>query len=282
MKKIIFVFALFTCIFFSACEKKIATPVIANSQPVYDQVDKTQTLRCGYVTWPPAFVMNVNDKTKSGIFYDVTQEVGKRLNLKIEWTEELSWATVVEALKTKRVDAVCSGLWANSARARQVDFSAPVTFSKVNAYKSAKSTKQFTTLADLDKPEVTFGYIDGTTPAKLTPQKFPHAKTVSYPEMTQVSDLLQGLQTGKYDVMMVDEASVQNFLKISPGTVVKAVEEPVAVFPNVMLLPAGETKLKAIIDNTIREMTYDGTIKAILDKNQVTQDYQLPAKPYQD
>ena len=254
----------------------------ADSQPVLDQINKTQTIRCGYVVWPPAFSIDANTKIKSGIFYDIAEEMAKRLNLQIEWTEELGWATMIEAVKTNRVDMMCSATFANSARARHVDFSTPAFYSLMYAWKSSKSEKTYKDFSDLDKPDVRFAFVDGTIPDKIVHRQFTHSQMVSSPDMTPISDLLEGLTTKKFDTMMIDEATVNDFMKKNPGSITKAIDKPIAFFPDVMLLPAGETKLKAMVDNTINEMLYDGTIIKILAKYNLEQGYKLPAKPYQD
>ena len=253
-----------------------------SAQPIYDNITKTSTIRCGYVNWPPAFIIDANTKQKSGLFYDIAEEMGKRLNLKIDWAEELGWGTMVEAVKTHRVDMICSALYPNSNRARQADFSAPVTYSLMYAWKGTASKKSYHSLADLDKPEVRFGYVDGTTPDKIMHRMFSHSTMLSNPDMTPISDLLEGVKVKKYDLMLIDEATANDFLKKNPGTVEKALPDPIAFFPGVMVLPAGETKLKSMIDTTLQEMVNDGTVSQLLEKNQQRQNYKIPAKPYQD
>jgi ABC-type amino acid transport substrate-binding protein len=277
MKK--FLAVLFSLIALQAGAKDAST----SDQPVYDRVNETNTIHCGYAPWPPNFVVDANTKKMSGIFYDLTNEVAKRLNLKVEWTEETGWSTVTEALKTHRFDVACSAFWVNSTRARHVDFSTPAFYAIGNVWVSAKNKRVFKSKADFNDPKITFSYMDGSAESKAIQMTFPKAKNLTLPELTSTAEQFDGMIDGKADAVVYDDASAADFMKARPGTIRKALtNDPVAIYPTVMLLPAGETKLKAMIDNTIREIQYDGTMQAILEKNNVANLVKLPAKPYQE
>jgi ABC-type amino acid transport substrate-binding protein len=64
-------------------------------------------------------------KELSGIFHDVLVEAGRNLSLHIDFTEELSWGTMIEAIKSGRVDIVCAAIWPTARRAKFVDFTTP-------------------------------------------------------------------------------------------------------------------------------------------------------------
>ena len=283
MKKFVLIALAVVCLGVTACENKQSSDTVVSTQPVYDQVVKTSTLRCGYASWPPLFSIDANTKKMSGIFYDVAEEMGKRLNLKIEWTEETGWGTATESLQNKRFDAVCSGFWVNSTRAQKADFSAPITYSVSNVWVRSNAHYDFKSLADVNNENFSFGAIDGSADMKIVQGRFPKTKRYSMPELVSLGEVLQGLSSGKFDAVAWDDATVSDYLKTNPGSLKKLFpEEPVAIYPTVMLLPMGETKLKAMIDNTIREIQYDGTLETIIEKNHATGLLKLPAKPYQE
>ncbi|MDR4509171.1 MAG: transporter substrate-binding domain-containing protein [Candidatus Brocadiaceae bacterium] len=41
---------------------------------------------------------------------DCNKEIGKKLQLKIEYIEEVGWDSMIEAIKSKRVDLICTGV----------------------------------------------------------------------------------------------------------------------------------------------------------------------------
>mgnify|MGYP002361162467 CR=1 FL=1 len=60
----------------------------AKKETTYERVMRTKELHCGYLIYPPNFMIDVNSKKMSGIFYDAVEAMGKELNLKIVWQEE--------------------------------------------------------------------------------------------------------------------------------------------------------------------------------------------------
>jgi ABC-type amino acid transport substrate-binding protein len=283
MRKVSFFFAFIPAlIFLAACNQKSETKH-NSAHPVYDKVMATKTLRCGYAPWAPLFSIDANTKKMSGVFYDVAEEVAKRLSLRIEWTEEVGWGTAAESVKNGRIDAVCSGFWVSSTRARVVDFSTPITYSVTYVWVRGDAVYPYTSVDQLNTPEFSFGYLDGSADVKITQARFPKATGFSMPELTPISEIMAGLVGKKFDAVAYDQATVADYLKNNPGSLKKLFpDDPLAVYPTVMLLPAGESKLKAMIDNTIREIMYDGTMSTIVEKNGAAGIVKLPAKPYQD
>ncbi len=106
----------------------------ASAETSYERVMRTGVLRCGYIPYAPAVIIDPNTKRFSGLIPEVMAEAGRLLDLKIEWTEELGFGTTVDALKGGRVDAICIGFWENPAEGRHVFFSRPMYYSPVYPY----------------------------------------------------------------------------------------------------------------------------------------------------
>lgn len=97
----------------------------------YEQVQKTETIRCGYT---PYSVALLKDKAGNlqGIYKDMMDEVGKLLDLKIEWTEEIIKGEQIAGLNAGRYDMVCSPTNMTGSHARAADFVTPFYYSPVN------------------------------------------------------------------------------------------------------------------------------------------------------
>ena len=59
----------------------------AKKETTYERVMRTRTIRCGYFVWPPFLTKDLNTGALSGLNYDVAEEMGKLLDLKIEWSQ---------------------------------------------------------------------------------------------------------------------------------------------------------------------------------------------------
>ncbi|MGE3770062.1 MAG: substrate-binding periplasmic protein [Bdellovibrionales bacterium] len=266
MKKL---FLLAALLLLAACDQQGSNASSApQADEVYHRVMKSGVLRCGYSVWPPLFKVDPNTGEKGGIVGDMMVELAKRYGLKIEWVEELGWGTVTEALEQKRVDAACAGYWANTSRSKYVYFTVPLFYSPTFVWMRGDDTRNPETIDTLDDPAWTAGHVDGSAEGKAIAIRFPKAKTFTIPELMPSSDLFEALKAGKLDFVVMDYASVADFLNKNPGALkMMFPNDPVSILPDVMMVPGGENRLKSLFDNAIREMQYDGTVDRILEKN---------------
>lgn len=235
---------------------------------VYKRVMASSTIRCGYSVWPPLFTVDANTGAKGGVFGDVMEEIGRRYSLKIEWAEELGWASAATAVDNKRVDMACAGYWANTPRARIATFTAPIMYSDSYVWMRSDATNKPASLDDLNSPAYTFGSIDGSAEGRAITTIFPNAKAYTLPDIAPSSDLFEAVRTGKADAMVLDKATVTDYLNKYPNVfTMMFADKPLVMFPNVMMIAQDEPRLKMMIDNAIREIQMDGTLDRIIKKN---------------
>src|SRR5438270_6559114 len=93
------------CVLASSC-----TQIGGNSNPavgsLYDHVVSSGKLRCGYVIYNPGCIKDPNTGKLSGIGVEAMEIVAKKLGLRLEWTEEVGWGTMIEGLQSGRYDIV--------------------------------------------------------------------------------------------------------------------------------------------------------------------------------
>jgi len=268
--QVLFVFVVsFSPFFAQAAEKESA----------YDRVMRTQTIRCGYGVSPPVLVVDPNTKAVSGLDYDVWQEIGKELDLKIEFTEEAGWGNFIEGLQTGRYDAFCSELWADAGRAKYTSLTIPVLYSFLKAYVRADDHRFDGDLAKINAPEAKIPAIEGDISVKMAKDRFPQATIYSLPQTATVSDMLMAVKTKKADVIFLDQAMVRGFEKENPGVLrrLEGVEAPY-VFPSFYAVRSGEIQLRDMIDGALRKIIDDGRLARMAHK--YSADYVLPRKSY--
>jgi ABC-type amino acid transport substrate-binding protein len=239
----------------------------ANKPTAYDRVLETQTIRVAYISYPPSFIKDTKTGSFSGIMYDVLQDIAKRLELKVDDVEETAWGSMIEEVRSARVDLVCTGLWPNATRGKFVDFTDPVYFSPVEAYVKAGNAKFDRNLAAINSPAVRIATVDGEMTSIIANADYPLAKASSHPQSTDIAQMLMEVATGKADVTFVEPAVANGFLQANPG-IVEAVNgtEPVRVFPNVMMVAKGEGKLLSMLNIALSEAENAGAIDRIVAK----------------
>lgn len=243
--------------------------VKSSTSSVRDQIVQTGKIRVGYINVTNGFNVDPKTKEKSGIFVEVIEEMAKNMGLKVEYVEEVGWGTMIAGLQTKRYDMIASPTWPNSNRAKQATFSNPVYFSGIGIWVRQNENRFAPTenWASINKAEIKIGAFDGSTGEKIAQTMFPNAKIVSYPEGSGEGQIFLDVTSGKVDVFFEEGAKGFAFVKNNPGKVKNiAAEQPVKIFPNVFILPAGDFKMKEMIDTALDEVVNNGHVERAIRK----------------
>lgn len=242
-------------------------PSTVESASTYLRVLKTGTLRCGYIPYPPGLVKDPNSGEISGIFAETLYHVSADLGLTVEWTEQITWATMIEGLEAGRYDAVCSPVWENASRAKFADFTVPLFYSGLGAYVSARRDYPSQPLASINSPNVRIAVIAGEMSDIVARQDFPEAARVALPNLAPVSQLLLEVTEGKADVTIVEPYVAQQFLRNHPDSVVNiANSRPLRVFPNTIMLRKGDDEFRLMLNGAIQEAINSGVVDGLLSK----------------
>ncbi len=253
----------------------------AAQETAFERVMRTRTIRCGYATWNPILYKDLKTGEVKGISHDVMEEIGKKLDLKIEWAEETTWGTIIEGLASGRYDAICNGIGALPQRARAADFTEPFLYGGVYIAVRAGETR-FKKADDIDRPDVRFSVLDGEAFSYLAPKRFPKVQIIALPQLTDWSSVFQDIVANKADVAGVTYSDFLIYDKTNPGKV-KIIDKanPVLVYPVAFGLPQGDVALKAMIDAAVNELLSEGTVERA--KRAYTtspEEFLLPIKPY--
>jgi polar amino acid transport system substrate-binding protein len=239
----------------------------ARAETAWERVEKTRTLRCGYIILPPEFVKDVNTGKFSGVAYDVTNEIAKRLGLKVEWTEEVTFPTMAEGLKAGRYDALCFTLYRNTQRALVMDFTMPLFATPTLTFARHGDTRFDHNLAAIDNASVTIATVDGEMSSIIAKDQFPKAKTHSLPQTTPLSDMLLSVASGKADVTFINAAAAMPYLEKNPDTLhLVALDRPVNLYSHGLAMGLGEHTLKSALNVALAEMIDQGELDRILDQ----------------
>lgn len=245
------------------CDRSQQT-VQEQEESLYDRVIRTGQIRCSYAAYPPYCVKDPETGKMSGIFVDVLEQVGNKLNIRIMWVEEVGWGTIFEGLESGRHDMFGAGLWQNSSRAKRGYFSKPLLYNGIRIYVRADETR-INDLDDINSPDIRVTAQDGAMDDVIAQSDFPRAKKVSIPQLNPWSDNLLNTISGKADVSFSEPGPINQFLEKNPGTLKEVrLDRPLRVFANSYAFKIGEDKFKAMIDAAIDELHLDGTVERIL------------------
>jgi ABC-type amino acid transport substrate-binding protein len=272
---LVIIVSLFTVKFFG--------PTTNSSQnSVAEKVLTSGEIRVGYVVYPPGLIKDPNTGALSGIFYDALEEVGKNLNLKINWVEEVGWGTMIEGLKAGRYDMVGSPVWPTSQRATQVDFTKSLTYSVFYAYSRADDFRFDGSFELINSDKVKVASIDGEVSQTIAEKRFPRAKIVSLPQTTSISEVLLQISTNKADLAFVEPYIAEDFLKNNPGTIRKVKSaSPLHINGNAMMIAQGQDVFKSMLNIAIEEQFNNGNIDSLVRRYETSKNSFYPvAKPF--
>ena len=251
---------------------------------LYDRVMKSGKIRSAYGVYAPGCIKDLNTGKLSGIGVEALELVAKKLGLSIDWTEEVSWGSMIEGLQTGRYDIIVTPIWTQASRARLAGFSRPLYFSPLFAYvKFGDKRLNANNLASINSPRFTIATLDGATAQSITNEDFPRARQVSLPQQTDVSQLLLTVSTGKADLTFTEPADAIRFLKYNPASLQQVpTPRPVRVFPNCWMFARGQYEFKMMLDTVLDEIINSGAMEKIIRKYEpVPNSLYRVALPYQ-
>lgn len=231
----------------------------------YQRVVDSKTIRCGYVIYPPGTIRDPNSGRIHGVFAEALENAAESIEYRIEWTEEVGWATMIEGLRAGRYDAICSPVWGNSTRSQFAEFTTPLFYSGIGVYVRADDRRFDGSLAAINSSNVTIATIDGEMTSIIADQDYPEARREALPQNTDVSQVLLNVVNRRADVTFVEPYIAESFLANNRGTLRNiAVENPVRIFPNVMMVAKGNSELAALLNTMISEEINSGNVDRLL------------------
>jgi ABC-type amino acid transport substrate-binding protein len=248
---------------------------------LHEQVLQRGSIRCGYTPYSVGLQKDPNTGKLSGIYADVITSMAKQVQLKVEWVEEVGWGQQVEGLKLHRYDMICSPVSLTMTRVRAADFSIPLYYSPVHIWGQANKAKVDTEWKmHLNQSTVKIATLDGEQTQTLTNEFFPQAKQVALPQTASFAELLSQVTTGKADYVFSEPFAVYEYMETNPQSLIKVTaDQPLAMVPNIFLLPADEYAFHQLIDNALRSMINTGELNQIIDKYETYPGSYVRVKP---
>ena len=282
MKHKIFYFSLLLCMSFFSCKKQPASEIDKAQSTVYETVVNQGKIRAAFINYPPACMKETKTGEMSGIFVDVLEKACENLGLKLEWTEEVGWASQIEGLDANRYDIVGSPVWANVVRGTKTTMSTPVYYSGIGIYVRATEKRFDADWQKINDPDVKVGVIDGETSSVIAAQDFPNAQKYSSTQLTDISQKFLDVVSKKCDVVFAEPYYAFEYEKNNPGTIKNiAAEKPIRLFGNCFMFRKNEFQMKHMLDVAVQDLINSGFIEKTIAKYEPSPNlFYRVAKPY--
>ena len=269
----------------TGCWRQPAANTGAAPQKVslYDRVIRAGKIRAAYTIYPPGCFKDETGKLR-GVFVETLEEAAKNLNLTVEWTEEVGWATQIEGMDRDRYDMLGSSVWANPKRARLATLSTPLYYSPLYIY-ARKGDLKFndkSALSALNAAGERISTVEGGTGETIAKTQFPQAHRVALPQMTDFGVSFMEVIHNKSDIVIMEPFHAMKFLESNPGTIVNITpKEPLRVFGNCYMFKRGEADFQNMLNVSLTDLLSSGFVEALLAKYEKYPNSQLRVvRPY--
>ena len=208
-------------------------------------------------------------KTGQGIGweYDAMNEIGKRLNAKIEWNLS-SWDVMIQAVHDGQYDIGMDGISITDERKQQVDFSDPYMDNKEFMLVRAGENRIAQPGDLVTNTDLLIGSQAGTSGFYAAEGLLnPNLKDGDKPDDSRIKLFdtfgasVQALKSGDVDMVLMDQASIQGYIGADPG-VFKTVGDPIGSDQFGFIFKPG-SDLVAPVNAALAAMKADGTIEAL-------------------
>ena len=240
------------------------------AETAYDRVIKTGVLRCGYAVWDPGVMKDPNTGKMSGLFVDLVEEMARMSKIKVEWTAEVDWGQIPEALRSGKVDAFCNGMAADGGRAKNLAYTVPMTYWSFGVVARADDvrfpTNRPIAVPDLNKKEYSTAYSEGDVLETIKQTELPLVKGIPLPLLGTPADNLMYVKTKKTDFVVFPIIIMQSYQKVNGNKDFRflKMKEPLRVYGNVIAVDIHDNALKSFLDASLLELIQSSSYGRIL------------------
>ena len=204
------------------------------------------------------------DGTYWGFGIEVAQEIARHLNVEIEFVKT-SWPTLTADVQAEPqlFDMAIGGITITDARCETMLMSEGYLANGKTILCRATETNRFQSLADIDKPEVRVMVNPGGLNEKFANENLTHATIIVHQKNEEIPSLVA---EGEADVMITEITEAPYYVKTDARLAAPLLNEPFTHGKIGVLMRKGQEDLMDVVNNTIRKMKSDGTLRRLHEK----------------
>lgn len=253
MKKILTIVLALTMILALAACGSTASPA-AETTSTLDTVLSSGKLRVAIIPDNPGWSVLGSDNEYTGYDADIARALADALGVELEFVNT-DGAGRVPTIQSGKADVVIACLTATNERAKLVSFTDPYAASGILGL--CLDSKVFESWDDLATAKIAVPR--GSTNDVFATEAYPDAEIVRF---DQIADAFTALKTGKVDVLLEEDTTVNDLAEKNEGLTVMPVEQQRSSYL-CMAIPRGDSIWMDYLNNFIRNGLYSGDFNEI-------------------
>ena len=204
------------------------------------------------------------DGTYWGFEIEMANEIAKRLGVALEF-KKTSWPTLTADVLTKPqlFDLAIGGITITDTRRETMLMSEGYLANGKTILCRASEANRFTSLADIDKPEVTVMVNPGGLNEKFANEQLTHAKIVVHQKNEEIPTLIA---EGAADVMITEITEVPYYVQTDSRLAAPLLNAPFTHGEIGVLMQKGQDDLLRMVNDVIQQMKSDGSLRKLHEK----------------
>lgn len=223
------------------------------------RIEDERTLRVGWAVWHPYVFRNPKNNQIEGISYELVNELGKAMNVKVQWVED-SWSTLPAGLQANKFE-ITNLMAITPPREKVVDFSSAVTQHGLSLIAPQAEVAKTRSWKDWDRPGVKIVVTLGANSDMFVTQQFKQAEIV---RLKSVPENVLALVSGRVHAHASTIDALKSIQKQHPnlGIVPGSFGSSEVAFA----LPKGDARLQGRVNQFIAEAKRSGRVTELLKK----------------
>ena len=231
---------------------------------VLAKVKKGETLNVGFAQTPAWFYKDPKTGELQGIYKDLVDQLAKDLEMKVNFVE-VTFANATVGLRKGDYQVFGSSLVYTVPRGLVCCYIGPLWSKGSLAIVHKDDANKFKTVADLNRPEVTFSVNAGSSEEQRMPLLFPKAKFMAV--AGQVAMAAEPVRTRRATVYVVGDNDAIAFQRRNTAWAhIVDEKHPFDKRPNTWVVRYGDEPWRAFLDMWSTYVTVNGIVQRLYDE----------------
>ena len=258
------IFCISTACITTCCTSSDDNPVVEMQQPTIWRIQERGKLLVGTTGDYRPLSYREADGNYWGFGIEMAKKIAERIGVGIEFVQT-SWPTLTADVlaEPQTFDLAIGGITITDTRRETMLMSEGYLANGKTILCRASESDRYKSLADIDKPEVRVMVNPGGLNEKFANQNLTHATIIVHQKNEEIPSLIA---KGEADVMITEITEAPYYVQTDTRLAAPLLNDPFTHGEIGVLMQKGQDDLMEIVNNAIRRMKSDGTLRRLHEK----------------